>query len=289
MKRQTIQTTIEVITPDDAKRYLAMRPPNQRPISRDFVLKYADVMSRGGWELTHQGIAFDADGRLIDGQHRMAAVLKSGATAEFMVFRYREVGNSMLVIDSGKARSVADKLVILGLVEELKKNGAKTNQAMARDLGAVINMYAMLVGGFHGRRNALDGDMLEKIATEEKDVAWAMGLNRTLWGTLGLAALAFCRACGTAKVEELVFDIENNVDTKSDAIKHIREGLLSGDLRPAKTHTNGTWRHILAVRWVYLILSYVDGGQVVLFDKGDDTLQSSLEPLRARRVRSLMK
>jgi hypothetical protein len=80
VKRQTIQTTIEVITPEDATRYLATRSPNQRPISKDFVHKYADVMARNGWELTHQGIAFDAAGRLIDGQHRMAAVVKSSAT-----------------------------------------------------------------------------------------------------------------------------------------------------------------------------------------------------------------
>jgi hypothetical protein len=177
--------------------------------------------------------------------------------------------------------------VIMGLVDELKKHGTNTKNGVARDLGSVVNMYATLVGGFHGRRNALDGDMLEKVATEEKDVMWAMGLNRSLWGTVGLAALAFCRACNVNKVDELVFDIENNVASSADAVKHVREGLLSGELRPS--HVNGTWRQLLALRWIHIIFAYVDGETVLPFEKGEQSIANALEPLRARRVRALMK
>jgi len=34
---------------------------------------FAEAMRRGEWMVTHQGIAFDTQGVLVDGQHRLAA------------------------------------------------------------------------------------------------------------------------------------------------------------------------------------------------------------------------
>ena len=79
---------------------------------------YALDMKRGYWALNHQGICFDEDGTLIDGQHRLAAIVLSGKTIKMYVFRNMqkqygqngELGFVQDTIDDMKKRSVGDKL-----------------------------------------------------------------------------------------------------------------------------------------------------------------------------------
>lgn len=61
------------MTPAMAERFLARNEGN-RLIRRYKVEAIADAIRRGEWETTHQGIAIDPDGRLIDGQHRLSAI-----------------------------------------------------------------------------------------------------------------------------------------------------------------------------------------------------------------------
>ena len=61
------------ITPDMAKKILAHRNKNNRPIRYTHLEKLSEAIEKDEWKVTNQGIAFDADGNLIDGQHRLAA------------------------------------------------------------------------------------------------------------------------------------------------------------------------------------------------------------------------
>lgn len=45
------------------------------------IQRYAQEVFDGYWETTHQGIAFDEDGYLIDGQHRLSAIVKANEWA----------------------------------------------------------------------------------------------------------------------------------------------------------------------------------------------------------------
>src|SRR5438046_2404287 len=56
-----------------AEQWLAANTAN-RPLSRSTVRGFADAMRSGEWLVTHQGVAFDTDGVLVDGQHRLAAI-----------------------------------------------------------------------------------------------------------------------------------------------------------------------------------------------------------------------
>lgn len=56
-----------------------------RPVQDRSVEKYATEMTAGRWRLTHQGIAFDVDKKLIDGRHRLLAVIRSGKTIPMLV------------------------------------------------------------------------------------------------------------------------------------------------------------------------------------------------------------
>lgn len=103
-----MKTTVEVIGPKEAAKYLE-RNQNNRPMRSRTVARYASMMSRGQWMLTHEAIAFDTTGELTDGQHRLAAIVESGASAQFTVTRGVEPA-TYEVIDSGVRRSLGDRL-----------------------------------------------------------------------------------------------------------------------------------------------------------------------------------
>lgn len=80
----SIKTEIMIITPKLAGDMLLLNTDN-RKTSPNTIAIYADKMRRGLWKLTHQGIAFDENGVLLDGQTRLAAVIQSGCTVEMQV------------------------------------------------------------------------------------------------------------------------------------------------------------------------------------------------------------
>lgn len=106
-----MKTVAEFIGPQEAQKYLKSVVDN-RPVRRGHVKMLADLMKRNQFKQTHQGVAFDIKGNLIDGQHRLLAVIESGQIVSMLVTRglgtddYRH-------IDSGLARTVGDRLKLL--------------------------------------------------------------------------------------------------------------------------------------------------------------------------------
>jgi len=65
----SMRTEVMSVTPDMAAKWLTQNSGSQRTVSRHTVDKYAADMAAGMWELTHQAIAFNTTGDLVDGQH----------------------------------------------------------------------------------------------------------------------------------------------------------------------------------------------------------------------------
>jgi hypothetical protein len=98
------------ITPDMATDWLETRQfSGNRKASRAKVDRHAAEMKAGRWLTTHQGIAFDTDGRLIDGRHRLMAVAASGLTIRMWVFP-EQTRDTFDVIDTGYARAASQFL-----------------------------------------------------------------------------------------------------------------------------------------------------------------------------------
>jgi hypothetical protein len=82
-------------------------------LSRSTVRAFAEPMRRGDWMLTHQGVAFDSNGVLVDGQHRLAAVIEAELPMEMTVFTDVEP-DIFDVLDTGIRRNAADVWVLEG-------------------------------------------------------------------------------------------------------------------------------------------------------------------------------
>ena len=97
------------ITPSLAEHFLSKNRVN-RTISHHKVAQYADLMQRGKWSLTHQGIAFYEDDSVADGQHRLLAIIKARATVPMMV-TYGLEKESSLAIDYHRPRRIIDGII----------------------------------------------------------------------------------------------------------------------------------------------------------------------------------
>lgn len=113
MTRPEPTFSIETITPAIAAEWLKANRSN-RPLSKDIAAGYAEAMREGEWLLNGESIKFDWDGRLVDGQHRLAGVVKAGIRCEFCVIRGLDP-EVFKTLDTGKKRSVGDVLSIKGV------------------------------------------------------------------------------------------------------------------------------------------------------------------------------
>lgn len=108
-----MQIGIETITPDQAKLWLSHNK-NNRSIRRHKVSKYVNELRTGRWRLTHQGVAFNCDGTLKDGQHRLTAIAESGISAQMVVARGLS-DEALVYVDRGSARGIHDNAKMMGI------------------------------------------------------------------------------------------------------------------------------------------------------------------------------
>jgi hypothetical protein len=106
------------VTPAMAAKWLE-RNTHNRTVSQYVVDAYATDMKNGHWMFSHQGIAFDEDGNMIDGQHRLWAIVESGKTVDMLVTTglSKESVNgvsitTMDVVDRGKVRGIGAQLTL---------------------------------------------------------------------------------------------------------------------------------------------------------------------------------
>jgi len=107
-----MQTEIRTITPELAEQYLAKNTKN-RNYSKARAMAYASDITSGRWLFNPQPIVFDTLGDLIDGQHRLHAVILANKGVD-MVIMTGVPENSIGIIDFGKPRSASDILSIGG-------------------------------------------------------------------------------------------------------------------------------------------------------------------------------
>lgn len=103
---------------------------NNRHISDKLVEQFADEMRKGRWRVTAQGLTFDKAGTLIDGQHRLWAVVNSGCDVRMLVLRNAEA-DALGCVDTGRSRSVSDVM---------KLRDGTPNAAKVKAMIAIIDM-----------------------------------------------------------------------------------------------------------------------------------------------------
>lgn len=100
------------ITPAMAAELLELNI-NNRPLKARTVAFYAEEIKKGRWLQNGDSIRFSRDGRLIDGQHRLSAIILADAPIVTDIKTGLD-DEAFAVIDAGKNRTVADVVAIAG-------------------------------------------------------------------------------------------------------------------------------------------------------------------------------
>lgn len=142
-----MKTRIETITPALATEWLEKHNTINRNLSQSTVDCYAIDMKNGRWSLTHQGLAFDTNGNLQDGQHRLWAIVFSGVTLQMNVTRdvpVEEVtgGISLKTMDSIDRNRVRTTGQQMGL-----SHGIKNANVVAAALRGIALIVYPTAGG----------------------------------------------------------------------------------------------------------------------------------------------
>jgi len=87
MSKTKSTVSIVTVTPKMAKEWLERVPERQRKASPSKVRKWSYFMDVAEWKLSNDAIIFDSDGFLINGQHRLMALLEAGKPQQFIVGR----------------------------------------------------------------------------------------------------------------------------------------------------------------------------------------------------------
>ncbi|MFG3617439.1 hypothetical protein [Nocardia sp. NPDC047654] len=114
-EKPAITMELELIDPEKAEQYLGKNHSN-RNLRKAHYLSQASDMKAGRWQPSHMSIAFDTRGKLIDGQHRLHAIVESGIPIWLFVARNVEA-SVQEVIDTSAARTGADALKLSGRVD----------------------------------------------------------------------------------------------------------------------------------------------------------------------------
>lgn len=124
--------TVELIGPTEAHKLMEGNTKN-RAIRNNIVTTYAKAMAAGNWPFDGAPVRIAPDDTLLDGQHRLLAVIESGVTLEFSIWRNVNP-DTQNVMDTGRKRSIADALHLRGEIN-CAALGAVLGLAYRWDLG----------------------------------------------------------------------------------------------------------------------------------------------------------
>jgi len=125
-----VRTSVKTVTPACAARLMIHNKMN-RPLNRITVEDYKAQMLKGRWQLNGEPIIISDDGTLLDGQHRLTAVMESGCTVQMVIVEGVPQEN-FVTIDTGRTRTAADVFNI----EDINN---------ATSLAAIITAYFRLI------------------------------------------------------------------------------------------------------------------------------------------------
>ncbi|MEQ1747803.1 MAG: hypothetical protein ABL974_00160 [Prosthecobacter sp.] len=133
-----VRTVAVQLTPAIAQR-LIERNIHNRKISEKVVQKYVAEIKAGEWRLTPQGIGFDDEGHLVDGQHRLHAIARANQTVPMLITAGLPRA-SQEKVDRQRRRTLFDALYLAGHAfqrQEVEIASCLTRRVVRSESGAV--------------------------------------------------------------------------------------------------------------------------------------------------------
>jgi hypothetical protein len=149
------------------------RYDNKDKVNTSAVDRYAADMRGGHWDITSQGISFNEDGVLVDGHHRMRAIIM--ANVPVVMYVTWDVPNESFVYDRGIARTT-NQILIHSMGESKRLSGTfvvsiiKTHIMMTRGRAMMRAMTDYEAANFIRRYESALNSVIEVTASKKVGV-----------------------------------------------------------------------------------------------------------------------
>ena len=175
--------TVIRVTPKHAARLLSNNTGNRR-LDNNRVRRYANEIVKGQWKTTGDTIKLGRDGRLLDGQHRLAAIVEANTPVTLAVAD--GIDHDVFdVLDSGKNRTIGDVFNIAG-VKSANVTAAVSRMLILFDAG--LNPNDGHTSSVVSKSDLLDfalanEDRLAEAVQHGNFVYSRVGGSQSAWGT----------------------------------------------------------------------------------------------------------
>ena len=147
---EQITHELVVVTPEMASRWLEGNTHNRNK-REQLVSSYARDLEAGAWDFNGETVKFAADGTLLDGQHRLMAIVRAKKPALLLVVRGLP-RSAQKTIDTGATRKFADQLAMDG-------------EPAALTLSSILRRIALWEAGYRGAAGSYKPTLPELEAT----------------------------------------------------------------------------------------------------------------------------
>jgi len=235
-----ISVGIISISPEQAAKMLEKNTHN-RGVKKGLVNLYALEINQGYWKFNGVPIVLAKNGQIIDGQHRLLAIIKAGISIQTLVV----VGvdyDAFKTIDTGSNRTGKDVLTIHGV--EVKKAGylaplIKRIWAQSKEQATAFSLQHAGMSRFgreYGRRT-MNNQMIVEYYQNHKEVLdsvygycapFLQKATNIMQFSLFLLVFYTFRKINIVDAELFVKKLATGADlSDNDSIYHLREKLIS--------------------------------------------------------------
>lgn len=240
-----------MIDPAQAKELL-QRNKNNRNVRENQVEALAAAMTRGDWELSNDAIVVSEGGFLLNGQHRLLAVIRSGVACPFILFTGAS-DSSFDIMDTPTIRRISDVIQ--------RKGGTNTVRCESV-IGKFLNLCFdreqgwETVARFNNRVEATRRARIDAYEHLQNDIhKWLktcdnlLSQNITVAPVTLLAAFALFLEKGLNHPEEKIVNFlkELCIDgrTKNGTILHVRKKLIRHRMKADLLPRHDDFRYII--------------------------------------------
>jgi hypothetical protein len=221
----------QLITPTIAKQYLEANVFNRR-VKAPVVYRYANDMANGKWkEDTAELIKVSKTGVILDGQHRLMAIIKANVSLylhfaiglEDTVFDVLDTGSTRNATDTFKVKNIKHENSIPAIISmyNLLNNGHKPNTHKVRNTNAdLLNQYF------------LDENFWQNVARQSHN--WYLSFAKILPPSFIGGFYALFVNINKDKADEFMKQLTTGVAIENEVVNMLRNKLMQDKMSPRK-------------------------------------------------------
>lgn len=241
----TVAMALDMLTVNESNRH----------VRGEDVVRWARAMKDGKWMDAGDTIKFSRDGKMIDGQHRLLAIIESGMPQFYSIVTGLDP-KAFNVIDTGRIRTASDAISIMGYKHTSILAAAIKGDIYYRKHGKTAMKHSQAQTPNYEVSEWLQSEVNAKLMNEVVEFSvsylWKQGpfLARSSWAFIYYELSKKHRGDATQFIQALATG-ENISMTKNTAIHLVRQKLLALTIKKGKYEVQHSGTLFLKVLYIF--------------------------------------